>query len=287
MDAQALRSGKTHRDENFPVAALVSAELRDVILAFYNFVRTADDVADHAELSSDQKLAALDALEDSLIGRSTSEPVGTALRERLAGRGLSDRHARDLLKAFRQDATKLRYASWEELIDYCRLSAMPVGRFVLDVHGESTSTWEASDPLCAALQVINHLQDCGKDRRELDRVYLPLESLERHGATVEELDNRMSSPALRACLADLAARTQQLVRAGEGLRAMTKSFRLGVECGVIHEVAERLTRLLLVRDPLCETVHFGKFDFLRFAAIGATKSVGARLSRRQIESSRT
>ena len=78
--------------------------------------------------------------------------------------------------------TKLRYANWNELLDYCRYSAMPVGRFVLDVHGESRDTWPANDALCAALQIINHLQDCAKDYRQLDRVYLPMDLLERAGA---------------------------------------------------------------------------------------------------------
>ena len=100
---------------------------------------------------------------------------------------MSPRHAQDLLSAFRQDATKLRYANWDELIDYCSRSAMPVGRFVLDVHGEARETWPSSDALCAALQIINHLQDCGKDYRSLDRVYIPLDALSTSGATVEAL----------------------------------------------------------------------------------------------------
>ena len=108
------------------------------------------------------------------------------MRTILNDRGLSTRHAQDLLSAFRQDATKLRYANWEELIDYCSRSAMPVGRFVLDVHGEARETWPASDALCAALQVINHLQDCAKDYQSLDRVYIPLDSMSASGASVED-----------------------------------------------------------------------------------------------------
>ena len=98
-------------------------------------------------------------------------------RRRWPSAGLATSHALDLLDAFRRDVTKPRYANWDELMDYCRYSAAPVGRFVLDVHGESRATWPASDALCAALQVINHLQDCGKDRRELDRVYVPQDAL--------------------------------------------------------------------------------------------------------------
>ena len=158
MTADTASSGKTHRDENFPVASfLIARRHRPVILAFYRFVRAADDVADHASLPPDEKLALLDRLERSLLGREASEPAGVALRTALAERHLPPRHALDLLTAFRLDVTKRRYSDWNDLMDYCAFSAMPVGRFVLDVHGESRSTWPASDALCAALQVINHL----------------------------------------------------------------------------------------------------------------------------------
>ena len=172
--AEAVSSGKGHRDENFPVASwLIAPHHRPIILAFYRFVRAADDVADHASLPPEEKLALIDRLERSLLGREDSEPAGVALRDALMLRRLPPRHALDLLSAFRLDVTKHRYVDWDDLMDYCAFSAMPVGRFVLDVHGEARSTWPASDALCAALQVINHLQDCGKDYRDLDRVYIP------------------------------------------------------------------------------------------------------------------
>lgn len=162
--ASELRSGKTHRDENFPVASwIIHPRHRTLILAFYNFVRTADDIADHETLSESDKLAYLDLLEAELLGQSDSQAEAVTLRRALAERNMPPRHALDLLTAFRMDVTKLRYENWDELIHYCRYSAMPVGRFVLDVHGENTSTWTANDALCAALQINNHLQDCGKD----------------------------------------------------------------------------------------------------------------------------
>src|SRR5262249_38247714 len=159
-----------------------------------------------------EKIARLDRLEASLLGSNDDEPEGVTLRAVLNRRGLSTRHAQDLLSAFRQDATKLRYADWDDLIDYCARSAMPVGRFVLDVHGEARDAWPASDALCAALQIINHLQDCGKDYRSLDRVYIPLDSLKASSATVEELGNSNATPALRVCLRGLVERTAALLR---------------------------------------------------------------------------
>src|SRR5215470_12395425 len=195
--ASELRSGKTHRDENFPVASwIIHPRHRAVIMAFYNFVRTADDIADHATLGADEKLAHLNLLEAELLGNGDSQPEAVALRQALAERALLPRHALDVLTAFKMDVTKLRYANWDELINYCRYSAMPVGRFVLDVHGESTATWPANDALCAALQINNHLQDCGKDFRELNRVYLPRDALAASGASVEQLGLTQSSPQM-------------------------------------------------------------------------------------------
>src|SRR3974390_1899353 len=171
--ASELRSGKTDRDENFPVASwIIHPRHRALILAFYNFVRTADDIADHATLPADEKLRYLDLLEAELAAQGAGQREAVNLRRALAERSMSARHALDVLVAFRMDVNKLRYESWDEVIHYCRYSAMPVGRFMLDVHGESTSTWAASDALCAGLQINNHLQDCARDFRNLNRVYL-------------------------------------------------------------------------------------------------------------------
>ncbi len=192
-------SGKGAGDENFPVASwLLSEERRRPILAFYRFVRAADDVADHPSLSPETKLKLLDDLDDALTGRSAPDPHAEPLRLALSQTGLSPKHALDLLKAFRLDARKNRYANWSELMDYCALSAAPVGRFVLDVHGEDPSMWPASDALCSALQIINHLQDCAEDYRRLNRVYLPLDTLGSHGASVDMLDTPKAPPALRS-----------------------------------------------------------------------------------------
>src|SRR2546430_7521528 len=195
--ASELRSGKTHRDENFPVASwIIHPRHRALILAFYNFVRTADDIADHATPGERKKPDYLDLLEAELLGRGDSQPEAVNLRRALAQRSMAPRHALDVLTAFRMDVTKLRYENWDEVIHYCRYSAMPVGRFMLDVHGESTSTWAASDALCAGLQINNHLQDCGKDYRALNRVYLPLDALTAAGASVEALAEGRASAGL-------------------------------------------------------------------------------------------
>ncbi|PZA09713.1 squalene synthase HpnC [Rhodopseudomonas palustris] len=267
--ASELRSGKTHRDENFPVASwIIHPRHRDLILAFYNFVRTADDIADHAMLDAATKLEYLDLLEAELLGRGETQAEAVHLRRALAERGMPPRHALDLLIAFRMDVTKLRYEDWDEVIHYCRYSAMPVGRFMLDVHGESTATWPASDALCAGLQINNHLQDCGKDYRTLNRVYLPRDVLDAAGAKVEDLGLPKASPALLKCLQGLATRTASLLGDGRPLAAEIKDFRLGLEVSVIQAYADRIVGMLQTRDPLSERVHLKPIEF-------ATASFGA------------
>ena len=280
--ASELRSGKTHRDENFPVASwIIHPRHRALILAFYNFVRTADDIADHATLGAQEKLRLLDLLEAELLGQGDTQPEAVNLRRALAERSMPPRHALDVLIAFRMDVTKLRYENWDEVIHYCRYSAMPVGRFMLDVHGESTSTWAASDALCAGLQINNHLQDCGKDFRDLNRVYLPRDALAAAGAAVEELGRERASAPLLQCLHALAVRTELLLNESKSLSAEVKDFRLGCEISVIQAFADKIVGLLKTRDPLSERVHLGPFELLAHSLGGIASEIARRAAGRR------
>jgi len=285
-DAKNWRSGKGHRDENFPVASwLIHPRHRKVILAFYNFVRTADDIADHAALPAQEKLGLLDRLEAGLSGDSNDDAAAVELRAALAERALSPRHAQDLLAAFKLDVTKLRYRDWDDLLHYCTYSAMPVGRFVLDVHGESRSTWPANDALCAALQIINHLQDCKDDYRNLDRVYIPLDTLAAHNAGVEALGEPRASPALLAALHSLAERTEQLLCDSDVFPLSINDLRLSLEVAVINTLAHRLTRILKTRDPLSERVHLSVPAIAGLTLVGILAGASRRLGRRLLATS--
>ncbi|MEW6435800.1 MAG: squalene synthase HpnC [Pseudomonadota bacterium] len=260
---------KTHRDENFPVAsALIAREHRPIVLAFYNFVRAADDIADSPKLTPDEKIAGLDRFEASLLGKDDAIEVAKPLRAALAERKLLPRHALDLLHAFRMDATKKRYANFDELMHYCAYSAAPVGRFVLDVHGESETTWPANDALCSALQIINHIQDCGADYRDLDRVYVPQDGMARHGTDVTALSAPKASANLLACLRELAIRTETLVAEGRKLSPQVKNLRLALETAVIGRLAQTLITLLKTRDPLSQKVHLSKPEVLALTLVG-------------------
>jgi phytoene/squalene synthetase len=135
---------------------------------------------------------------------------------------------------------------------------MPVGRFVLDVHGESGASWPANDALCAALQVINHLQDCGKDYRELGRVYIPQDALAEAGVAVDALAAPAASPALRTVIAALARKNADLLGMSKGFARQIRDGRLALEVDLIQTLAEDLNARLMRRDPLSEKVHHSK-----------------------------
>ncbi|HYA79859.1 MAG TPA: squalene/phytoene synthase family protein, partial [Methylocystis sp.] len=216
-----------------------------------------------------------------LLGLGPDEAPARPLREALAERGLDPQHARDLLIAFRRDVTQLRYEHWDDLIDYCRYSAMPVGRFVLDVHGEDRArTWPLNDALCAALQINNHLQDCGKDYRNLDRVYLPQDALAAHGAEVSMLGGARSPPPLRAAITMLARRNAELLASAKPFADRIEDVRLAMEVGAIHRIAEFLAARLQVADPLCDKAHAGKAQFLGLSLLGALAALLRRPLRR-------
>jgi squalene synthase HpnC len=254
-------SGKDRGDENFPVGVIIRRDLRRHVHAYYSFARNADDIGDSPVLAAAEKIARLDHMEAVLLGRRDGgSPSAAALRASLSETGVDPRHATDLLVAFRQDATKNRYASWDELLDYCRVSAMPVGRYVLDLHGESRETFPASDALCAALQVLNHLQDCQKDLHDLDRCYLPQDLMSAAGTDVTALPAKAETPALRRVFVALLDRCDALNAEAAALPRLVRDRRLRIETGVIANLARRLTARLRKGDPLAGRVKLTKTD---------------------------
>jgi farnesyl-diphosphate farnesyltransferase len=260
-------SGKGRGDENFPVGSwLIRRDLRPHVHAFYRFAREADDIADNPGLSALEKLRRLDRMGAVLDGSTDQDggddaPSANAMRASLKETGTTAQHCHDILRAFRLDATKLRYRDWDDLMEYCRYSASPVGRQLLDLHGESRNTWPASDALCSALQVLNHLQDCAVDYKNLDRVYLPEPWLNASGSRVEDLRARSSSAGLRQVIDRLLDGTDKLVGEARKLPPLVKSPGLSRECAVIANLAARLARRLRHGDPLAMRVKLSRGDF--------------------------
>ncbi|MCW8307334.1 squalene synthase HpnC [Acidiphilium sp. PA] len=271
-----LASGKGKGDENFPVGSwLIRRDLRRHVHAYYAFARNADDIADHPTLQPDDKIARLDVMEAVLTG-ATDRGSTSALRLRasLAETGVDPVHATELLIAFRQDATKHRYASWAELMHYCRYSAAPVGRYVLALHGESAASWPASDALCASLQVLNHIQDCAKDFAALDRSYLPDDWLTHEGLTAAAVTDPATSPALRRVLDAMLAATADLNRAATPLPGQVRAPGLRVETAVILTLARRLHARLCRQDPLAMRVKLRPADAAAALLAGLTRTLG-------------
>jgi hydroxysqualene synthase len=269
-------SGKSRGGENFPVGSwLIRPDLRVHVHTFYRFARNADDIADNPILDPADKLRRLDRMAAVLDGAAGDDaPAAAAMRKSLLLTSLTAEHCHDILRAFRQDAEKRRYSDWDDLMGYCRYSAAPVGRQLLDLHGESRATWGASDALCAALQVLNHLQDCADDYRRLDRVYLPLADLAAAGTAVEALIAPSVSSGLRGVLDLLLDRTALLVTDARRLPAGVAALGLRCECAVIVELAARLLARLRRGDPLATRVGLRKRDFLLAFVAGFVR--GAR-----------
>ncbi|HJU19777.1 MAG TPA: squalene synthase HpnC [Stellaceae bacterium] len=256
-------SGKGRGGENFPVGSwLIRRDLRPHVHAFYHFARNADDIADNPGLSPDDKVRRLDRMAAILDGAPGSDsPAAAAMRQSLARTGTTAEHCHDVLRAFRLDAVKLRYRDWDDLMGYCRYSAAPVGRQLLDLHGESRAAWPAADALCAALQVLNHLQDCVADYRRLDRVYLPTDFLEDEGIDVAGLAAAAASPGLRRVIDRLLDRTEALIDTARGLPSLVAAPGLRCESAVIVALAARLARRLRRGDPVAGRVALRKADF--------------------------
>jgi len=246
--------------ENFPVGSwLIPADCRPHVRAFYNFARQSDDIADAPNLSIGEKLEPLQRAQRALGLDEAALPDWAVLYHRsLIETGNSPRHGRDLLSAFIQDVTKLRYRDWDDLMDYCIRSAASVGRVMMDIHGETDADFEGSDALCNALQVLNHLQDCKKDYLALDRVYLPEPWLEEAGGSVEDLVLDRATPAVRAVVDRCLDGVDALLVRAQSMPPSVRRRGLRLESALILRLAKRSARLLRERDPVAGKVKVSK-----------------------------
>jgi hydroxysqualene synthase len=218
-DDPALRAAFAHCEriarahyENFPVGLFVPRASQKYVHALYAFARTADDFVDEPEYAAvrAEKLADWQQRLDATYAGRPDGPIFVALGATVRKLGIDKRLLDDLLSAFRQDTVKSRYADWEELRDYCRRSADPVGRLVLLVFGyRDPSLARSADALCTALQLANHWQDLGIDLAR-DRIYVPQQILARHGVDEAALRAHRADEPFRALMQDLVARTREL-----------------------------------------------------------------------------
>ena len=223
--------------ENFPVAsALVPAHLRSAVVAIYRFARAADDLADEGEASTAERLAALASFSEKLhqieAGRTPAEAPFLALAGAIREHALPVHLFHELLSAFAQDVTVKRYASFADLLDYCRRSANPVGRSLLALYrADSPANLESSDAICTGLQLANFWQDVAVDWQK-GRVYLPQEDLVRFGVTEAQIEEALADERWRQLLKFEVSRTRAMLESGRPLsRALP--WRQGLELSAV------------------------------------------------------
>jgi squalene synthase HpnC len=268
---------KTAADENFPVGSwLIPAELRVHVARFYAFARAADDIADSPTLGREEKLAQLGAADRALDGAAPA----SAVEEKAARCAASLReadvpvlYAHQLLQAFMHDARNDVTPTWSNLLAYCRFSAAPVGRFLIDLHGETAEAYVASDALCASLQILNHLQDIGDDWRMRHRVYLPQAWLKEAGCELADLANDRSNPGLRRVIDRVLDGVDALNATARPLPSFLRRRGFRAEAAVIVAIAERLAASLRHRDPLRERVVLSPLARLWCVVLGCARSI--------------
>ncbi len=274
----AARKGAS--EENFPVASrLIPKRLRPHIMAFYAFVRLADDIADDPHLDPEIKVAQLDALERALVsgigGQSWLAPA-LQLKASLTATGVSGLHARQVLQAFRRDAQGGCCKGWSDMLLYCRYSANPVGRYLLELHREGMNAAPASDALCTALQVLNHIQDCRSDWVDLGRCYLPTDWFGEAGGNPEQLVEKAATPAVRAVIDRCLDQVDALLDRAATLPRLVADPGLRMETAVIIRLARALSRRLRRTDPLARRVEVGAFGKAAAAMGGVAEGLLAR-----------
>ena len=267
------------RSENFPVGSmLLPARLRPHVGRYYRFARTADDVADSPSLSSDEKIRLLNVMDAAVAGDHAPvaeedtwlQQIGLNLHESLIELDIPLSVGRDLLIAFRWDSENRRYPEWDDLLSYCAYSANPVGRFLLGLNGEAVSN-TASDALCTALQILNHIQDAKDDYVTLNRVYVPQNWLKSKGLSNQALARHCASPCLLDVFDEMMDRTAALLKEADALPGSITSRGLRMEASVIVSLAHRLHGRLHGADPIIREVGLKKLDFFA-SAVGGVAS---------------
>lgn len=251
--------------ENFPVASrLLPAKVRREILIFYDYVRGLDNIADAGDMTTDEKQSLLSAIADAVaLRRAAAMPdwVGRYIQAVAEGR-IASEYGEALMRAFWQDTHQTRYNDWVALLDYCRYSAVPVGRLMLAQLGETSADLAAADALCTLLQLLNHLQDLAEDYTQCGRIYLPADWMHQAGMTPEMLAEKQLSPQAAQVYARMLDACARLLSQSGRLPDSVSGWRLRAELRWMIALAGRLLAKLRASDPLAGPVALSQLDML-------------------------
>lgn len=268
---------KNHKQENFPVGMMIiGKDKRRLIFAYYKFARFGDDIADNPKLKPQVKVEKLYELEEIFLGikayKGQKLKFAVQLREEFIKHDLSIKFATDLLTAFRKDAMGFDYQTWAQLIDYCKYSAAPVGKFMLAIHHEHPSTYLPATSLCAALQIVNHIQDIKYDLQVQKRIYLPAEIMKKFHLRSEDLIKDKSSLHLQKAIEYVMEKVQGMLKDGELLPPIIQSLSLRTEVCIILSLTNIMVKRILKGDVLAEEIRLSAFDWLRAVIKGCFKA---------------
>ena len=255
--------------ENFPVASwLLPRALRRPIAVVYAFARNADDFADEGNYTAQQRLTLLNGYSEKLQrlerGEAGDDPVFIALADVIAQHDLPLGLFHDLLSAFAQDVTQKRYADFDQLLDYCRRSANPVGRLLLHLSGnDSEENLLLSDKVCSSLQLINFYQDLAQDFDENERIYIPEEEMRRYGVGAEHFAVRSAEREMVELFRFEVARAREMMQQGVPLGKRLRG-RFGLEIRMIIEGGQAvIARLEQCAEQPFTRPRLRKIDWLR------------------------
>lgn len=234
--------------ENFPVASfLLPKSIRQPIAVIYAFARSADDFADEGDFSEQQRMEKLNQYEsllDNINNLDNDNLIFVALNDVITKHQLPVQLFRDLLSAFKQDVTKHRYENFEEVLDYCKRSANPVGRLLLFLLKECTEeNLRQSDLICSSLQLINFLQDITQDYEENNRIYLPKDEMQHFGVTESIISKQITNTEMRTLIAHQLQRARQMMVEGSDLGARING-RFGLQLRMMINGGLQICKLL-------------------------------------------
>lgn len=269
---------KNKHQENFPVGMMMfNRHIRKIVADYYRFARYADDIADNPHLKPQNKVDKLYELEEIFTGQKSYKgqklKFVQTLKDEFAKHNLSADLATDLLIAFRKDSLGFDYQTWGQLVDYCKYSAAPVGKFMLAVHQENPSTYLPATSLCVALQIVNHVQDLKYDVSLLKRLYLPAEIMKKYHLRTEDLVQDKSSISVQKAVKHIMEKTLGLVKEGSILPELIKSLSLRIEVCIILSLTNIMIKKILKGDILAREIKLSGFDWLRGIVAGIYKGL--------------
>ncbi len=271
----SMSSEKSKIKENFPVGLVVSPSLKPLVYAYYRAARLADDVADAKNVSNKIKIQKLSEISKAFINHKEPSAYNevSKLGQIFAKENLDSSLYLDLLEAFKRDVSAKPIRIWEELIDYCRYSAAPVGRFMMAIHNENYSTYIPAQNLCIILQLLDDLGDIKEDLSLLKRCYIPEDMLAKYGVKESDLGLSYTKPEVALMLKEFLSKIKAMHKDVQHLPRLITNFRLRFEVCIILSLTNSMINKYNKVDILQYKPSLGYYDWAKSLAYGLLKSL--------------